>query len=67
MKVGDLIKGKSDTSALLSWDEKELGVITGIDPHGEAQDVTVVFQDGGSILLEMTALKSLFEVISEAP
>ena len=67
MKVGDLIRGKKTTNALISWDERELGVITGIDPHDEAQDVTVTFQDGGTILLEMTGLKSLFEVISEAP
>ena len=65
--MGDLIRGKKNASALLSWDERELGVITGITPHGEAQDVTVAFQDGETILLEMTALKSLFEVISAAP
>ena len=67
MKVGDVIRGKKTTNALISWDERELGVITGIDPHGEAQDVTVTFQDGETILLEMSALRSLFEVISEAP
>ena len=65
--MGDLIRGKKTTNALISWDERELGVITDIDPHGEAHDVTVTFQDGGTILLEMAALKSLFEVISEAP
>jgi hypothetical protein len=67
MKVGDLIRGKKSASTLLSWDETELGVITDIKNHGEAQDVTVAFSAGETILLEMTALKSLFEVVSEAP
>ena len=67
MKVGDLVRGKESVSTLLSWDETELGVITHIKDHGEAQDVTVAFTAGETILLEMTALRSLFEVISEAP
>jgi hypothetical protein len=65
--VGDLIRGKKNPSALLSWDERELGVITGVTEHGKAQDVTVTFQDGETITLEMNALKSLFEVVSKAP
>jgi len=67
VKVGDLIKGKKNPSAALSWDERELGVITGITHHGKVQDVTVTFQSGEIIILEMNALKSLFEVISKAP
>ena len=62
-----MIRGKKNPSALLSWDERELGVITGVTEHGKVQDVTVTFQSGEIIILEMNALKSLFEVISKAP
>lgn len=67
MKVGDLIRGKQEAQALISWTPNELGIITNIKLRGTSKDVTVSFQDGETILLEMSALKSLFEVISAAP
>jgi len=68
MKVGDLIRGKTfGTTALLTWNPQELGIVTNVQERYGSQDVTVSFQDGETILMEMTALKEIFEVVSPSP
>jgi hypothetical protein len=68
MKVGDLVRGKTfGAYAYLAWNPRELGIVTEVRECYGSQDVTVRFQDGEAILMEMTALKEIFEVVSPAP
>jgi len=67
MKVGDLVRGKSEGYTAITWCSEDLAIVTHIKEHPAGIDVTLTFTNGEEVLMEKKSIMTLFEVISPAP
>ena len=64
MKVGDLVRGRSDGYMAVTWCSTELALVTKIQIHDSGTDITLTFSTGEEVLMEKQSIDTLFEVVS---